>query len=57
MGMSEYEEEKIGGGSTTAGSVEESKRTQWSERAASKGSSNVHRGVDNTQRSSDFCRV
>ena len=55
--MSKHEEEKERGGGTAIGSVEESERAQWSEGAAPKESSNVYRGVDNTQRSGDFCRV
>ena len=57
VGMSEHEEEKTGGGGTAAGSVEESERAQWGEGIAPKGSSNVHGGVDNTQRSGNFCGV
>jgi len=49
-------EEKRGSG-TTARSMGEGERTQWSEGAASKGSGNVYGRVDHTQRSGDFCGV
>ena len=57
VGMSKHEEEKTGGGNTAAESVEENEKAQWSKRTAPKGSSNVYGGVDNTQRSGDFCGV
>ena len=52
--MSEHEEEKTEGGGTATRSVEESERAQWSKETASKGSSNVYGGVDDTQRSGDL---
>ena len=49
-------EEKRGSGTTTS-SMEKGEKAQWSKGAAPKGSGNVYGGVDNTQRSGDFCRV
>ena len=54
MGMSpEEREEQKERGSTTTGNVEEGKRAQWSKGTAPKRSSDVHGGVDYTQRSGD----
>jgi len=50
VGVSEHEEEKAGGGNTTAKSVEESERAQWSKGTAPKGSSDVYGGVDNSEK-------
>jgi len=45
------------GSSTTTRSMREGEGTQWSEGAVPKGSSDVYRRIDDTQRSSDLCGV
>ena len=58
MGVSKEEERrKERGNGATAQSMGEGEGAQWSEGAAPKGSSNVHRGMDYIQRSSDICGV
>jgi len=57
VGVSKDEREKEIGSSTITRSVGEGEGAQWSEGAAPKGSSNVYKRVDNTQRNSDLCGV
>ena len=57
MGVPTKERTKERRSDTTAKGMGEGKGAQWSEGAAPKGSGNVHRGVDYTQRSGDICGV
>jgi len=54
VGVSKDKREKERGSGTPMKSVEEGEGAQWSKWIAPKGSSNVHGGVDDTQRSGDL---
>ena len=54
MGVSKEKKEKEGRSGIAMKSMEEGEGAQWSKGTASKGSSNVYGGVDNTQRSGDL---
>ena len=57
MGVFRRKKEEKRRGGATMRSMKKGKRTQWSEGAAPKGSSNMYERVDNTQGSSNLCGV
>ena len=57
VGVSKHEEKKVRESGTAVESMEEDKRAQWSEGAASKRSGNVYGRMDNKKEGGNLCGV